>query len=121
MSAESIYLLQSARLPVNRWTTEAPSLSDTLQCRCTGAIKQASSPNPDPTSALNLDKALSDCTFVPLHYGSDNDSLFNADGGTKVESEKTAVLLFKLTGGALIRGEMCCKGEEESCTQWDRQ
>lgn len=39
-----------------------------------GAIKQAHSPHPDPTSALNLDKPLSESCIVPLHRCCDNDS-----------------------------------------------
>lgn len=79
-------------------TFPAPSLSDTLQCRCTGAIKQASNPNPDPTPAFNLDKTLSESYIVPLHYCFDNDFRFNADGKTKKVAEETAALLFE-TGG----------------------
>lgn len=62
MSAESIFFsvaLSQAASKMFRPQQLLDSL-DTLQCRCTGAIKQAHSPHPDPTSALNLDKPLSE-------------------------------------------------------------
>lgn len=103
MSAESIYLWQSARLAgkalEHGGAFPAPSLSDTLQCRCTGAIKRASNPHLHPTSALNFDKTLSESCIVPLHYCFRNDSWFNADGKTKEGAEKTAAPLFKTDTG----------------------